>query len=225
MTVSLITIAGSFRKSLDYFRDGINTMSRALKLQLIPQIIQWKQKRERKKTAVYKSRSSVVLHVLLHLAPICGSLTLVILNVNEYFHEWPMSDNLPALQFVAKLLEILIQASIAAVVLAYVRSKLLGGVPPFGSVVAPYQIADVSSLWSLEFWGAITSSSTPLNARILLGALVAFAIVLAALIGPSTAILLIPRPQRRLWWTEASFFQPEAEVFPTNIELVNGRIW
>ena len=62
------------------------------------------------------------------------------------------------LQFVAKVHEVLMQASIATILIFYIRSQALEhGKTPFGSLFAGVQVSQISYLWSPEFAGTLTA--------------------------------------------------------------------
>ena len=86
------------------------------------------------------------------------------------------------------------QASIDYIVLTYIRYELsLGQGLPFGALFSGLQISQASYLWSMEFWGTACSKHLPIHKRIGIIGVISIAISLAATIGPSSAILLIPR--------------------------------
>ncbi|KAF2136751.1 uncharacterized protein K452DRAFT_211705, partial [Aplosporella prunicola CBS 121167] len=86
------------------------------------------------------------------------------------------------------------QASISNAFLVYLRHGLIGDGPlPFGALFAGLQITSVSYLWSLEFLGSVTSKHIRVPRKLLFVLLVTFNILLAAGVGPSIAIALIPR--------------------------------
>ena len=69
----------------------------------------------------------------------------------------------------------------------------LGQGLPFGALFSGLQISQASYLWSMEFWGAACSNHFPIHRRISVIFVVSIAVFLAATVGPSSAILLIPR--------------------------------
>ena len=105
-------------------------------------------------------------------------------------------------QIGAKALEIMIQASLAAIVLGYVRHELvLGKGLPFGILFSSLQVNQISYLWSMEFWGSIGSKSLSMYRKTFLLVFLLLVFVVAAGVGPSTAVLLIPR---RDYWPAGS---------------------
>ena len=115
------------------------------------------------------------------------------MNWNTYYVGASI-HNLAYYQFGAKIHEVTAQASLAAVVFSYVRYEMaLGQGLPFGALFSGLQISQVSYLWSMEFWGSISSKHLAARRRIGMSLIITTAIVLAATVGPSSAILLIPR--------------------------------
>ena len=87
-----------------------------------------------------------------------------------------------------------ILASPALTVLTRIRYELaLGQGLPFGALFSGLQVSQASYLWSMEFWGTACSEHLPVRRRIGIICVISIAISLATVIGPSSAILLIPR--------------------------------
>ena len=145
------------------------------------------------KIAIRKDRAIALLRNLIHLIPVSVSLCEIILNWNTYYVGVPIY-NQAVYQLLAKIHEIAIQASLAAVIFSYIRHELTTGKGiPFGALLSGLQISQVSYLWSMEFWGTIRSVHLSLRRKLALLILAFTCIILAALSGPSSAVLLIPR--------------------------------
>lgn len=199
---------------------------RLLKLQVLRHLTHFTKPVEPKKTAIYKNRSAASLHILLYLLPGAGATTIVAFNLTSMFVGTVQINVLTALQFAAKLLEILIQASIAATVLAIVRLWAFGtnGLP-FGGLIAPYRTQDISSLWSLELWACLTAPSLKLRRKVLLGLILTTAIIFASIVGPASAIQIIPRPTQHLVSKQLGIREPVDDLYPRTIKLQpNGTI-
>lgn len=69
----------------------------------------------------------------------------------------------------------------------------LGQGLPFGALFSALHISQASYLWSMEFWGTACSKHLSIRRRVGVILTIITAILLAATIGPSSAILLIPR--------------------------------
>lgn len=95
-------------------------------------------------------------HMLLHLVPLYGVLGLLGLNWSEYYIA-PVFTLSTALQFVAKLHELTMQASIVEVMLSIFRTQVMDDYLSFGALSATTQILQTLYLWSLDFFAAITS--------------------------------------------------------------------
>ena len=148
---------------------------------------------EKTKIAIRKSRRVALLRALIHLIPFTVALWEITMNWNTYYlGSTPL--NQAVYQFGAKLHEITAQASIAAIVFSYVRHEMsLGQGLPFGALFSGLQVSQLSYLWSMEFWGSICSKHLPIRRRIGMAVVIISAFILAAAVGPSSAILLIPR--------------------------------
>ena len=187
-------------------KHGTNNVLRALGLGLLssfkPVFQRDKQAhRERTKIAIRKNRSIALLRSLIHILPVGISLWLISLNWTTYYVGSFIYDQI-YYQVGAKAIEILIQASLAASIMAYVRYELvLGKGLPFGALFSGLQINQIGYLWSMEFWGSVGSPSFALRRRIMMLVLILVVFILAAAAGPSSAILLIPR---RDYWPAGS---------------------
>lgn len=100
-------------------------------------------------------------------------------------------DILNWLQLAAKLYEIIVIGSLAAVALEAFKIVLHDTGVPFGCLSAPYRIGDVSLLVSLSFWKAVFKSWRSIKA-VALSALIITSTLLSMLVGPASAILIVP---------------------------------
>ena len=148
---------------------------------------------EQTKIAVRRSRTTALLRALIHVIPVGVALWEIVLNWNTYFVGYDIY-NFAYYQFGAKVHEIAIEASLSAVIFSYVRYELmLGDGIPFGALFSGLQISQASYLWSMEFWGTISSRTISSKSKLCLLSVVTVSIFLAAVSGPSSAILLVPR--------------------------------
>ena len=197
---------------------------RSLRFQLLPQLTTWKRTQEPKKTAAYRDRKAASLRTLLHLVPLAATLALVILNFKtKYIGIVP--PLLTPIQFASKLLEILIQASIATTVLGLVRNQVLGPLPfPFGGLIAP--LRNDRCIVSLVFgmWGCLSSSSLRGWRKVAILATLPMAVVLTTLVGPASAVLMIPRPVQLPHDHYLELLNRSDLVYPSNVDLVNGHL-
>jgi hypothetical protein len=131
-------------------------------------------------------------HALLHLIPLSSAVAVLLLNWSQYF-VGPSFTLSTTLQFVAKLQELLMQASLAEIVLSIVRSQIMEGYLPLGALSTSTQAMQISYLWSLDLLAVVTSPSFYGRRKALFVSLVPLLILLTALVGPSSAVLMIPR--------------------------------
>ena len=145
------------------------------------------------KMAICYNRPSALLRALIHVVPVAAALSLVTVNLFQYYIGSSI-QSLALYQAIAKIHEIMMQASLAAVVFSYIRHELvLGQGIPLGALFSGLQLSQISYLWSMEFWGSIRSKHLTLRKRCSLIAVIIGGISLAAVVGPSSAILLVPR--------------------------------
>ena len=182
------------------FKNGSKVLFRALGLNLIVvglrslrHLALGKGYHEPTKIAIRKSRNVALLRALIHLVPVGVSLWEVVFNWNTYYAGSHVQDQ-ALYQFCAKLHEMTAQASIAAIMFSFVRHELsLGQGLPFGALFSGLQVSQASYLWSMEFWGSIHSPNLAFRRKVIMAATIIMAVLLAATVGPSSAILLIPR--------------------------------
>ena len=180
--------------------DGSQILCRVLGLNIIVSFFVFLRHRalgkgytEQTKVAIRKSRTTALLRALIHIVPVGVAMWEIALNWNTYFVGYAIY-NQAYYQFGAKAHEIFIEASLSAIVFSYVRYELmLGGGIPFGALFSGLQVSQASYLWSMEFWGTVSSRTISLESRSRLLIVVAASVFLAAVAGPSSAILLVPR--------------------------------
>jgi hypothetical protein len=122
-------------------------------------------------------------------------LFLIYINIKGYL--WAthgMAVWISALQFVAKGHEMLMQASIGLVVLAYIQYLLVHEVGvPFGALFAYYSNRVLPYLVSKEFRASVTTPTFRGPLKIGFVCFVVFSVLLASSVGPSSAITMLPR--------------------------------
>lgn len=145
------------------------------------------------KIAISKSRKVALLRAFIHIVPVSVALWEIIFNWNTYYVGSTI-QNQALYDFGAKIHEMTAQASIAAVVYSFLRYEMsLGQGLPFGALFSGLQVSQVSYLWSMEFWASVCSTNLLFKRKIGMVATIITATLLAATVGPSSAILLIPR--------------------------------
>ena len=151
-------------------------------------------KKEEPKIPLSRNGERAFGHFLLfHAAPIGVALALIVLNTKTHFlgtnGKW-----LGALQFAAKAHEMLMQFSIITVMTAYLQRLLVHKRPvPFGAIFSAYQVTQMSYLWSPEFRAAVTTSGFDGKMKIGFVLFVPLSILMAAGVGPSSAIAMQAR--------------------------------
>ena len=147
---------------------------------------------ERPKIALWKSRPVALLHAVIHILPVSAAIAITVVNCVGIYVGLEAAW-LPTLQFLAKAVEMLMQASIAAVCFTYLRHELVHHALPFGALFSAFQTNHLSYLWSLEFWGTVTSKGFASPRKFVFLLFVPLSILLSATVGPSFAVALIPR--------------------------------
>lgn len=131
------------------------------------------------------------LHTLLHLIPLGGAMTLLIFQWTNFFTGTTPDPTI--LQFVAKFHELLMQISIVEILLCIVRTEAVRGFVPFGALSGMAQATHLSYLWSFGFISLFTSSTLRGWRKLFLGITIPLLLALTAVVGPSGAVLMIPR--------------------------------
>lgn len=165
---------------------------------------------ERPKIALRQGFRAALPHIVLHLISI--SIVFVVVQFSFRSHYWmdlrspgetvalfmTQAGALNMLQFAAKLHELLVVSSLSGILLQAARMSLVGSRGlPFGLLPSCYQLGSVDYLWKSGFW----SSWIPLRRLrglrkklVFVPFLLLFSAcsILAVLIGPSSAIAIIP---------------------------------
>lgn len=175
-----------------FVNDGFSPVLRYVHFQLLPQTTRWKQDDEETKVATYNNPRVSLLGFLLHALPFAAVLALTHHSQCPTGYVGNVSPTTTTtIQFAAKLLEILIQSSLAAISLGLVRSHALGQEAlPLGGFLVPYRLTDTSHLWSLDFWGSATSGEFFERKRITIIVAIMASVLIAALVGPAPAIAM-----------------------------------
>lgn len=179
----------------------------------------WKSPIERRKIATYHSRRMAALNSLLHVIPLGGALALLIFSWTKLWIGGN-ENNGTVLQFVAKLHELLMQASLVEMILYLVRAQALDGFIPLGALSAAAQAPQLSYLWSLDFISAITSPAFCTWRRIIFVISMMGLLLMASLVGPSGAVLMIPRPgmANRSVATVRYINHSESDIYPAYLD-------
>jgi hypothetical protein len=156
-------------------------------------------KREVPKPVFRTSVKTALSNLAVHLLPILASITVVTLNLKTIYLGETLTGstqsaaiNIAMLQVTAKLVDLLIISSLASILAHTIRKEMaLGNGVPLGAIGGAFMFSSLSYLWSAELWGSLRSKLTrPAKLRVL--GTIMLSVLLAATVGPSTAVLLIP---------------------------------
>ncbi|KAJ8113466.1 hypothetical protein OPT61_g4409 [Boeremia exigua] len=154
---------------------------------------QWNADQEQRKVTMLEHRPLAVVYSLLHLIPLTVASILLVLRWTSHWVSYIDSYS-TALQFAAKLRELTMQASLTEVLLCIIRAGLVNDVVPLGALSSSMQASQLSYLWSLDFFSIFKSNAFRGRQKVLLAVAIPVLISLASVVGPSSAVLLIPRP-------------------------------
>lgn len=148
---------------------------------------------EPEKVAIRRSRVTALLRALIHAVPLGIAIFVIILNFKTRYVEREL-DEQNYVQFAPKTHEIAMQASLATILLFYIRLQLgAGKVMSFGAVLGDLEILQISHLWSSELWLSIFSKEFQRKKKLCFVSLTFLCVTIAATVGPSSANSLIAR--------------------------------
>ncbi|KAK7557549.1 hypothetical protein JOL62DRAFT_509140, partial [Phyllosticta paracitricarpa] len=178
----------------------------------------WKSTIEPPKVAIYQQWLPTILALSVHAIPFAAAITMLSINLRTTYPKTHVSAT--SLQYLAKALELSTQASIGTTTLAYLRKEYISsdGIP-FGAITAGLQINNLSYLWSLDFFGSLSSPTFRRRRKIIFTAFVFFATLLTATVGPAIATCLIPRPMYEFGDMHINI--TESTLYPQLIEATN----
>ena len=187
-------------------------------------------KTEQPKQALRKGRFIVLLTLTTHLIPMIGAGIIIGFNIRGYYIGSELSgaeiDNeikLSGLQFTAKLHELMMQASLSLVVVAYLRHELVRGQGlPFGMIFGSVQFSSPTYLWSKEFAGTLKARFRSKFAKWSLAFLIIVGCVIFSTVGPSSAIAM--RPRLDDWPAGGTYFYLNAtkeQIWPSTLDASN----
>jgi hypothetical protein len=157
----------------------------------------WSNRNEQSKAAISNSRFRAFWRCLVVLSPIPLTVIVLGLNISNYYcFDWGRPNQnsiLDALLFVAKIHDILIAASMSAIVLHRVLYDLTmkDGIS-LAALTPAYQLTQSRFMFRWAFWTDMLS-----RGRISLGILIALAVFLVNIANPSAAIAILPKSG---WW-------------------------
>jgi hypothetical protein len=166
-----------------------------------------RQNEETPKIIIENGVSFVLSHTFFHLVTL--SITVVIsgLQIHGFFiggtlegwqNKYADSTKLLMLQVAAKAVELLVSASLTIVVADIVRTLLLNRSIPFGLLTAHFQFIEPSYVFTTSFIGSYKGFKRKIEFFIL-GLVLLTCCTIVTLVGPATAVLLIPT-WRDMWY-------------------------
>ncbi|KAH7374139.1 hypothetical protein BKA64DRAFT_259984 [Cadophora sp. MPI-SDFR-AT-0126] len=176
-------------------------------------------------------RSKCFVACLVHVPSLITTIALISLNVSSQWFSDVDTPNqnaqLNALQFAAKVHEIVIVASLSVVAVSCVQQELSRreGLAIDG-VLASFQISNILSIFSPALWKANINTGF-LPRRILFGLSITLLTLLGAIVGPSSAILMLPSIGSwglniPLTWSQGGTRDTTCSIFMTGNE---SAIW
>ncbi|KAI4252292.1 MAG: hypothetical protein L6R42_008019, partial [Xanthoria sp. 1 TBL-2021] len=186
-------------------RSRVRSFSRALGLGLFygtwQQFVGTSEAYETRKVAIRQDRVVAALAGAIHVLPAGIAISIAILNSVGYYIGEELAgtqgkddEKLAGLQLAAKLHELTMQASLAAMLLQYVRHEVaLQNGLPFETLFAAHMFKNFSYLWSSEFRGAANSVFMNKQGKAKLITLLVVCTILGLTVGPTSATILKPR--------------------------------
>ena len=189
---------------------------------------------EPRAAATQRKRWLNILYCLPHMIPLAATITILILNARGVYWQDLGRPNqntiLQALQYAAKAHELTMAASLTAIVVHQIQYDLSSskGVS-LGFLTAGFRLSDPLYICTREFLGGAMARvhSRGMSRFTALTYLLVLGVALTLVVGPSSAIAMIPRLN---WWevskmnafgplyTDRVYFnRTEAELWPENI--------
>ncbi|KAF6841097.1 hypothetical protein CPLU01_00658 [Colletotrichum plurivorum] len=188
------------------------------------------------KTIIFQNRIVALLAATLHVPALVGVAVITQFVFKEHLigarlssgGKWDSQVTL-AIQFAAKFLETLIVASLSTMMFTFIRREITKGRGlPLAAFFAPTDFRSLSFVWSDKFLAMLTSRFSPVWKKVAFLALSVLCCLLAAVVAPSAATILLPAND---WYTIGGtrvFLETSHEdVFPMNINAnhtLNGSI-
>ncbi|KAH6627376.1 hypothetical protein F5144DRAFT_651715 [Chaetomium tenue] len=164
---------------------------------------------------MHRRRRMVLLRSVIHIVPAAAAVLLLAFNGASHYiggelAGWEDQDDqkLAALQFAAKVHELWMLFSLTSILVTYIRKELV-----FGD-----GFHDMSYLWSRDLWGIVAHKWQSRKKMASLVSLIVLCTLLGFTVGPSSAILMQPRPEEwpaggTSFWIDRSL----DELYPTTM--------
>ncbi|OJJ45429.1 hypothetical protein ASPZODRAFT_144060 [Penicilliopsis zonata CBS 506.65] len=214
----------SWQDALRFYRPLLRSVGLDMVVSSLQRTIDNHKGSERRKPVVDASFRNALFSCGIHILPSILSISLVTINCIGYFIGSELAgieneDNvkLGAIQIAAKIQELLIVGSTAAIVFHFLRVELLfGDGVPFGLLTAGFDFARLNYFWSSAFLGAMRCREA--WRKPFLVTLLVLAGIIAVAAGPSSAVLMVP--VSRTWsggWTAFYLNGTDQDLWPTNV--------
>jgi hypothetical protein len=188
-----VQIKPKFRNTLRHLR--IRSIA------FVNSLCMWKSEPEHPKVAVRQARYVAIKRSFIHIVPLLAAIALLVIQWINFLVAFDISGaTWNALQFVAKIHEEFMIASIMEVLLHLVRTELINRFVPLGALQAFMQEMRLSYPWTFEFWSLFKSSAIKGLRKFLIAFSIIALVVLTNLVGPSSAILMIPKSDSPYRW-------------------------
>jgi hypothetical protein len=112
------------------------------------------------------------------------------------------------------------QSSLVDILLYIIRAQALGGYIPLGALSGAARAPQISYLWSLDFVSAMSSPRFGMWRKSILSISSTVLLFMASVVGPSSAVLMIPRPDMTHVQYARTYdtYSSESIVFPTRLD-------
>ncbi|KAL8801037.1 MAG: hypothetical protein Q9182_004729 [Xanthomendoza sp. 2 TL-2023] len=167
------------------------------------------------KAALASGKAHKIKRCILHAAPIAVTIWILVYNGRGVYWRDEGFDYqnpiLQALQYLVKVHELLMGASLAEIALHRIHYDLCASDGlPLGLVTAAYQVSSITYLITPEFYEAwyLPLGIRALLSRLSLLTLLVVVYFLTAVLGPSSAVAMIPRLD---WWDHNNPYPEGAE--------------
>ena len=201
------------------------TFSRTFRVQAISELLlPWRANEEPPKVVLSRSCLMIAIQILFHVLPLSAALTLIILNGQGTVTRNFSPGMAGSIQFAAKGFGMLAQSSLASVFLALISRGLLTAKGlPLGALFGPLETGRISYLFSLEYWSLFKAAWLGKRQQATLALATFVILALAVLVGPSGAILMIPRATTHLEFKRVVFFDSLPVLLPRTVTLTSFK--
>ena len=205
------------------------------------QVAKYRPRRQRTSSKVINAMSfsakavphtaAVCIASIIHMLPLIGCAVIIILNLKGVYvgRELPGTSGQDsfkflALQLVAKVLELLVSASLNVILFSWLRVYLVTESKlPLAAISSSFQISTISNLWSPDFLALCKAKFGGPTGKAILISLIILATLISLLVGPASATALKPYTGNwhgggTLFWLNAA----QSDLFPPMFDASIG---